>query len=112
MVRVDWDIGALDALNDPDGEVGRAFRARIVEPVVAQAKLLAKKRTGRMAAEIRSDSGRDAESAYFDVVSPAQNPKSGFPYPIMHERRKTHDKVPQPSLRPAVESVPDIAAGL
>lgn len=114
MADINWDIAALDGLlNNPDSELGRAFRDRIAGPVAARAKVLAKKRTGRMAAELRvADGAIDADGVYFDVVSPAQNPRTGFPYPIMHERLKTHDKVPQPSLRPAVESVPEIADGL
>lgn len=112
MVDIHWDNLELHRfLQDPHGDVGQALHD-VADKVADRAKVLAKKRTGAMAAETHAEQREAADGMYFDIGSSANNPKSrgGFPYPIMHERLATTDHVKQPSLRPALEALPAILA--
>ena len=56
--------------------------------------------------------GRDEAGVYTDVISPVQNPKTGFGYAIMHEgpTRIIRDRRPHRSLRPALRDIRKIEA--
>ena len=69
------------------------------------ARTKALKRTGSMAGAMRIEVGTDEAGVFCDVISPVRNPKDGFPYAIMHERKKPRDRRPHRSLVPALESL-------
>jgi len=112
-IDVDWNQAAWqEFIRDPAGEIGTDVLAPIGEAVAAEAKARALKRTGRMAREIFSRVGSDADGLYVDVVSPARDPETGFPYPVVHEGRRVRDEVPHRSLLPALDDLSAIVDGL
>jgi hypothetical protein len=105
-VLIEWNqIEVERFLHDPNGELGRGLMAKLGEVVLAGAKRRALRRTGRMANEMFFKVDTDARGVYTDIISPAQNEKSGFHYPLMHERKKVRDRRPHRSLRPALADI-------
>lgn len=105
-VIIEWDTTQVDHfLKDPNGELGVTLMRALGEVVTAGAKRRALRRTGRMASEITFTVGRDEAGVYTDVLSPARDPRTGFPYPIVHEGRKVRDRRPHRSLRPALRDI-------
>lgn len=110
-VVIDWDESQVrHFLADPDGELGRDLMAALGEIVLAGAKRRALRRTGRMVGAMRSEVGRDETGVYADIISPVQDPETGFPYAIVHEGRKVRDRRPHRSLRPALRDIRKIEA--
>ena len=107
-VVIDWDESQVrHFLADPNGELGRTLMEALGEIVLAGAKRRALRRTGRMVDAMRSEVGGDELGVYTDVISPATNPKTGFPYPYLHEgpTRVLRDRRPHRSLRPALRDI-------
>ena len=107
-VIIDWDETQVRRfLAEPNGELGRTLMAALGEVVLAGAKKRALRRTGRMVDAMRSEVGGDELGVYTDVISPAVNPKTGFPYPYTHEgpTRILRDRRPHRSLRPALRDI-------
>ncbi len=105
-VIIDWDESQVrEFLNSPNGELGRTLMAALGEIVLAGARRRALRRTGRMAAAMRTQVGRDEAGVYTDVISPVQDPRTGFPYAVVHEGRKVRDRRPHRSLRPALRDI-------
>jgi len=97
-----WDEAELEVMfGDREGALHGLMDA-IGEIVTLGAKRRAERRTGRMAAEITYVVGEDPAGVYVDIMSPALAPKTGFPYPVVHEGRKVRDRRPHRSLRPAL----------
>ncbi len=109
-VVIDWDETQVHRfIASPNGELGRDLMAALGEIVLAGAKSRSLKwhggGTGRMVEAMRSVVGTDEAGVYADVISPAQNPKSGFPYPITIEGRKIRARRPHRTLRPALRDI-------
>ena len=107
-VVIDWDETQVrHFMADPNGELGRTLMEALGEIVLAGAKRRALRRTGRMVNAMRSEVGGDEAGVYTDVISPAVNPKTGFPYPYVHEgpTRVLRDRRPHRSLRPALRDI-------
>lgn len=111
-VVIEWDETTVHRfLSEPEGELGRTLMVALGEIVLAGAKKRALRRTGRMADEMAFVVETDAEGLFTGVYSPAVNPETGFPYPIVHEGRKVRDRRAHRSLRPALRDIRNIAAG-
>jgi len=109
---VEWDLAQLAEFErNPDGELGRGLMEVIGQGVEDAAKRKALRRTGRMADAITHEVGSDADGLYADIISPATDPKTGFPYPVTHEGAKVRDRRPHRSLRPALDEIPHIIGG-
>src|SRR6266851_2001046 len=107
-----WDEFALAAFyRDPRGPLGVDLMERLAEVVLAGARRRALQRTGNMMRAMRYELGSDEESLYADIISPVQDPKTGFPYAIVHEGRKVRDRRPHRSLKPALRDIRYILAG-
>ena len=107
-VIIDWDESQVRRfMADPNGELGETLMRALGEIVTEGAKKRALVRTGRMRDEIRFEVGRDEAGVFTDVISPATNPKTGFPYPYVHEgpTRVIRDRRPHRSLRPALRDI-------
>jgi hypothetical protein len=112
-VILEWDESEVKRfLAEPDGELGRTLMTAVGELVVKGAKRRALRRTGRMADEITFRVERDDEGLFTGIYSPARNPETGFPYPIVHEGRTEiiRDRRPHRSLRPALKDIRHIEA--
>jgi hypothetical protein len=112
-VVVNWDESQVrEFMASPNGELGRTLMQALGEIVLTGAKRRALRRTGRMVDAMRFEVGRDEAGVYTDVISPVQNPKTGFPYAIMHEgpTRIIRDRRPHRSLRPALRDIRKIEA--
>ncbi len=105
-VIIDWDESQVrQFLASPNGPLGRDLMDALGQIVEAGAKRRALRRTGAMQAAITHVVGADAAGVYTDIISPVQNPKTGFPYAIVHEGRKVRDRRPHRSLRPALRDI-------
>jgi len=110
-VILEWNEAEVrQFLEEPDGELGRTLMTKVGELVVKGAQRRALRRSGRMADEITFRVDRDDEGLFTAVESPARNPKTGFPYPIVHEGRKVRDRRAHRSLRPALRDIRHIEA--
>jgi hypothetical protein len=108
-ITVVWDRFELERyFREPNGELGRGLMDAIGAGVAERAKRKALKRTGRMASEITHEVGSDEGGLYADIISPAADPKTGFPYPRAHEGRHPRDRRPHRSLKPALDEAPEI----
>lgn len=90
-VRVDWDNYEFAKFVSPEGPIGSKLRD-CGDAVTRRAKLLALKRTGRMAAEIRSTAVHEDQFSLdpglvVEIESPAVVSRTGFPYPVVFEGR-------------------------
>jgi hypothetical protein len=107
-VVVDWNQAQVaEFMGDPNGELGRTLMHALGEIVTEGAKRRALRRTGRMADEMQFWVERDEAGVYTDVGTTAANPKTGFPYPYVHEgpTRVIRDRRPHRSLRPALRDI-------
>jgi hypothetical protein len=105
-VVLEWDERQLDHfLKDPTGELGVELMTKLAEVVLEGARQRALTRTGRMRNEMKFTIGRDEQGLHADIISPVQNPKSGFPYALAHEGKKTRDRRPHRSLKPALRDI-------
>jgi len=105
-VTIEWnDSEVRDWLHDPNGDLGRQLMDVLGRHVLDGARRRALRRTGRMIAEMRYETGTDLQGVYTDVISPVRNPVTGFPYAIVHERKKPRDRRPHRSLAPALNDI-------
>lgn len=109
-VVIDWDESQVHQfLAEPNGELGRDLMQALGEIVLEGAKQRAQRwhggGTGRMVEAMRSVVSADEQGVYADIISPAQNPKSGFPYPITIEGRKIRARRTHRTLRPALRDI-------
>src|SRR5258708_11961640 len=108
-VLVEGDTFPLEKFyGDPLGPLGEELIGRLGEVVLEGAKRRALHKTGRMEEAMYSVLGEDELGLYADIISPVQNPQSGFPYAIMHEARKIRDRRPHRSLVPALRDIRNI----
>jgi hypothetical protein len=111
-VVIEWDTSQVDRfLNDPNGELGEQLMRRLAEVVLAGAKQRALVRTGAMRAAMTYEIGRDEQGLHADIISPVQNPKTGFPYALVHEGKKIRDRRAHRSLKPALRDIRKILTG-
>jgi hypothetical protein len=111
-VTVEWDDSQVRKwLHDPNGDLGRELMDVLGRHVLEGAQRRALRRTGRMVAAMRYEVGSDAAGVYADVISPVRNPETGFPYAMVHERRKPRDRRPHRSLAPALNDIRHILSG-
>ena len=109
---LEWDQSQLKHfLSDPTGPLGLELMHKLAAVVLEGAKSRALRRTGRMAAAMRYELGEDESGMYADIISPVQNPKTGFPYAIVHEGKKIRDRRPHRSLKPALADIRKILVG-
>lgn len=105
-VYVDWNLAEVYRyLHEPNGPLGVELLTKLAEVVLAGAKRRALRRTGRMIDEMHFELGTDEPGIYADIISPVQNLKTGFPYALMHEKRKPRDRRPHRSLVPALRDI-------
>ncbi len=107
-VIIEWDETQVRRfLAEPNGELGHHLMDALGEIVEQGAKRRALRRTGRMADAITHVVGADEAGVYADILSPARDPKTGFPYPYVHEgpTRVIRDRRPHRSLRPALRDI-------
>lgn len=110
-VVINWDNGQLDEfLNDPNGELGRDLFTRLGDVVAAGAKARALVRTGRMKSLIYSEVVRDEKGLVANIISPVLDPETHKPYASFHEFKKTRDRRPHRSLRPALRDIRKIVS--
>jgi Bacteriophage HK97-gp10, putative tail-component len=110
-VVIEWDETQVHRfLAEPNGELGRDLMEALGQVVEDGAKRRALRRTGRMQAAIMHEVGADTAGVYVDIVSPVQDPRSGFPYATVHEGSKVRDRRPHRSLRPALRDIRTIEA--
>lgn len=91
--------------DEPEGEVGRKILARAGRIAAEGAKRRALKRTGRMAEGIDYAVVKLDGKLVCVVYSGAVDPKTGFPYPVVHEGRHVRDRRPHRSLQPALKDI-------
>jgi hypothetical protein len=103
-----WDEAELAAEFDDREGVLKGLMTAIGEVVVLGAKRRAERRTGTMQRDIAYAVLEDEAGIYVDIYSPARAPKTGFPYPIVHEGKKIRDRRPHRSLRPALTDIKKI----
>jgi len=108
-IAIIWDQYEFDAFSrNPDGPLGRDLMEVIGEGVVEIAKQKALRRTGRMASQITHQVDADSTGLYADIISPATDPKTGFPYPMAHEGSHPRDRRPHRSLKPALDEIQSV----
>ena len=108
-VVIEWDeIQYQSFIRDPAGPLGYELMDKLAAVVLAGAKRRALRRTGRMIGEMYYELGSDEAGMYADIISPVQDPKTGFPYANVHEGRKVRDRRPHRSLRPALADIRNI----
>jgi|SRR5215471_8650257 len=105
-VLVQWHEAEVRRfLDDPNGPLGVDLMRALGEVVLEGARRRALRRTGAMIKAMRYDVMRDEQGLLVRISSPVQNPKSGFPYAQAHERKKTRDRRPHRSLKPALRDI-------
>jgi hypothetical protein len=103
-VELDQTVIA-EMFRNPEGPL-RGVMERCGGIVEIGAKRRVEKRTGRSAAEIHAGPvAVDDRGLYIDVISPARAPKTGFPYPTVHEGRRVRDRRAHRSLKPALNDL-------
>jgi hypothetical protein len=108
-VVIEWDeLAYQDFLRNPTGPLGYELMDRLAEVVLAGAKARALRRTGNMIDAMTYELGSDEFGMYADIISPVQDPKTGFPYAMVHEGKRVRDRRPHRSLRPALADVRNI----
>jgi hypothetical protein len=109
QIAIEWHPAEFDEFcRNPRGPLGRDLMDVIGAGITERAKAKALRRTGRMADEIHYEVSADEISMYADIISPAVNPQTGFPYPVTHEARKVRDRRPHRSLKPALDEIQDV----
>src|SRR5216683_2412149 len=82
-VILEWDTFALENFyRNPTGPLGTELMDRLAAVVLAGAKRRALRRTGNMIDAMRYELGEDEFGQYADVLSPVQDPATGFPYAV------------------------------
>jgi hypothetical protein len=105
-VTIEWSEREVRRFSrEPNGDLALQLFRKLAEVVLAGAKRRALVRTGDMRNDMEYRIGTDDVGLYADVISPVQNPKTGFPYALMHERRKPKDRRPHRSLAPALNDI-------
>jgi len=104
-VEVTFNPAVLYGMTHSPRGVGAVVCSAAGRTVAAGAKRRALRRTGRMADEITWRLVIGAEGVSVQVISPARDPKTGFPYPIVHEVRHPRDRRPHRSLVPALADI-------
>lgn len=105
-VIIEWDETQVKRFTaDPDGPLGVELMHRLAQVVLEGAKRRALVRSGRMRDAMTYIVDRDEHGLFAAVISPVQNPKSGMPYAFAHEGRKTRDRRPHRSLKPALRDI-------
>jgi len=111
-VILEWDTFALENFyRNPTGPLGTELMDRLAAVVLAGAKRRALRRTGNMIDAMRYELGEDEFGQYADVLSPVQDPATGFPYAVVHESKRVRDRRPHRSLRPALRDIRSILTG-
>ena|ERR1035441_7682130 len=105
-VVIEWDAKeAKRFTSEPNGDLALQLFRKLAEVVLMGAKRRALVLTGDMKNDMTYRIDTDDDGLCVDVISPVQNPKTGFPYAIMHERRKPKDRRPHRSLAPALNDI-------
>ena len=105
-VVIEWDSREVKRFTaDPNGDLALQLFRKLADIVLLGAKRRALVRTGEMRNEMTTRIMTDEQGLCADVISPVTNPKTGFPYAIMHERRKPKDRRPHRSLAPALNDI-------
>lgn len=105
-VVIEWNTTQVKRfLDDPNGELGVQLMHRLARVVLDGARQRALSRTGRMRSEMTYIVDRDEQGLFAAIISPVQNPKTGFPYAIAHEAKRIRDRRPHRSLKPALRDI-------
>ena len=105
-VIIEWDDREIRRFTrEPNGDLALQLFRKLAEVVLLGAKRRALVRTGDMKNDMQYRIDTDEIGLCADVFSPVQNPKTGFPYAIMHERRKPKDRRPHRSLAPSLNDI-------
>jgi hypothetical protein len=111
-ITIVWNpAGLADLIYNPDGPLSEFLHAA-GKIVTAGAQARALVRTGKMRDEITYELARSAKGCYVSIVSPATNPATGFPYPLVHESAHPRDRRPHRSLVPALGDIAKITESL